>query len=239
MTSSSSSRVVLVAGGTGALGGAVTQAFVDTGATVLVTYRQRKSFDALQKQLRPGAVPVEGIELDASDEAAVREAVAACLARHGRLDAMVNAIGGWAGGVKLWQQDAAAFDQMIDLNLRATHALLRAVVPAMQARGAGALVNVAAMSGLVPAAGSAVYSAAKAAVLALMTALAEELRGSGVRVNSVLPGTIDTPANRSAMPTADATQWTSPQDIARVIVFLCSDDARAVHGAAIPVRGGA
>lgn len=239
MTPPQPSPVVLVAGGTGALGGAVTQAFVDAGATVLVSYRQRRSFDELQKQLRVGAVPVQGIELDATDEAAVRASVAQILARHGRLDAMVNAIGGWAGGMPLWQQDAAAFDQMIDMNLRATHALLRAVVPAMQARGAGSLVNVAAMAGVAPAAGAAVYAASKAAVLALMAALAEELRGSGVRANSVLPGTIDTPANRAAMPKADFGQWTSPHDIARVIVFLCSDAARAIHGAAIPVRGGA
>ena len=238
MTPPQPSPVVLVAGGTGALGGAVTQAFVDAGATVLVSYRQRRSFDELQKQLRAGAVPVQGIELDATDEAAVRASVAQILARHGRLDAMVNAIGGWAGGMPLWQQDAAAFDQMIDMNLRATHALLRAVVPAMQARGAGSLVNVAAMAGVAPAAGAAVYAASKAAVLALMAALAEELRGSGVRANSVLPGTIDTPANRSAMPQADFSTWTAPQDIARAIAFLCSDEARAIHGAAVPVRGG-
>jgi len=239
MTAPASTPVVLVAGGTGALGGAVAQAFVDAGATVIVTYRQRRGFDELQKQLTPGPGSLLGVELDATDEAAVRACVATLLTQHGRLDAMVNAIGGWAGGMPLWQQEAGAFDQMIDMNLRATHALLRAVVPAMQARGAGSLVNVAAMAGIAPSSGSAMYAASKAAVLALMAALAEELKGSGVRANSVLPGTIDTPANRRAMPDADFGAWTAPADIARVIVYLCSDAARAVHGAAIPVRGAA
>ena len=237
MSPSTPSPIVLVAGGTGGLGAAVTQAFVDTGATVLVGYRSVKSFDDLQLSLRPGAVPIQGIALDAGDEAAVKARIDECLAQHGRLDAVVNAIGGWAGGMPLWEQEAGAFDRMIDMNLRGMHALLRAVVPGMRARGAGSLVNVAALSGQVPAAGSAMYSASKAAVLALMAAVAEELRGSGVRVNSVLPSTIDTAANRSAMPTADTSRWTTPQDIARVIVFLCSDEARAIHGAAIPVRG--
>jgi NAD(P)-dependent dehydrogenase (short-subunit alcohol dehydrogenase family) len=230
--------IVLVAGGTGALGSAVTQAFVDAGASVIVSYRQRRSFDDLLAQLRPGAVAVQGIELDAGDEAAVRQAVAACLQRHGRIDALVNAIGGYAGGAPLWEQDGAVLEQMIGMNLRAMHALLRAVVPAMRTQGAGAIVNVAAMSGLAAAAGSGLYAASKAAVLSLMATLADELRGSGVRANSVLPGTIDTPANRSAMPQADLSTWTAPQDIARVIGFLCSDEARAIHGAAIPVRGG-
>ena len=127
---------------------------------------------------------------------------------------------------------------MLALNLRSGWALARATVPMMLDAGRGAIVNVASRAALVHGAGEAAYAASKAAALALFDSLAAELKGTGVRVNSVLPSLIDTEANRKAMPKSDFSKWPKPDEIARVILFLCGDDAKLVHGAAIPVYGG-
>jgi NAD(P)-dependent dehydrogenase (short-subunit alcohol dehydrogenase family) len=230
---------VLVAGGTGALGRAVTRAFLDEGATVIVTYRTPQEFAALTQQSAHQAARLQGVLADVTDDAAARALVEGIVQSHGRLDALVNAVGGYAGGAPLWQLDAAAFERMLALNLRSGYALARAAVPVMRERGSGAIVNVAAKAGVQPSGQAAVYSASKAAALALMEALAAEVAGTGIRVNSLLPSIIDTEANRRAMPNADFAHWPSAEDIARVVLFLCSNDARVIHGAAIPVYGSA
>jgi NAD(P)-dependent dehydrogenase (short-subunit alcohol dehydrogenase family) len=240
MTARFEAQVVLVAGGTGALGSAVAQAFLDVGATVVVTQHsaQDPTHAGAQRLRVADAARLQVATLDAGDEAAVQALVDDLAARHGRIDVLVNAVGGYAGGKALRDTDLVTFERMLAINLRAAFVLSRAVVPKMQAQRRGAIVNVAARAALDPPAAAAAYAASKAGVLALMASLAAELSGSGVRVNTVLPKTIDTPANRQAMPGASRAGWTSPESIARVILFLCSEDAQAVHGAAIPVYGG-
>jgi NAD(P)-dependent dehydrogenase (short-subunit alcohol dehydrogenase family) len=227
----------LVAGGTGELGRAVSLEFLSEGAAVVVTYRRQPEFDALVQAAGADAERLEGHVVDVTDEAATRGLVAAVVARHGRLDALVNTVGGYAGGTKLAALDTKVLDHMLALNLRSGYALARAVLPAMLNGGRGSIVNIAAKAALQPSAGAAAYAASKAAALALMDALAAETTGTGVRVNSVLPSVIDTAANRKSMPKADFAKWPRPQEIARVILFLCSDDAEVIHGAAIPVYG--
>jgi NAD(P)-dependent dehydrogenase (short-subunit alcohol dehydrogenase family) len=126
---------------------------------------------------------------------------------------------------------------MLALNLRSGYALARAAVRVMLKQGSGAIVNIASKAAIEHAAGASAYAASKAAAVAMIDSLAEDLKGTGVRANSVLPSIIDTEANRRAMPAADYSKWPKPQDIARVIVFLCSDDAKLIHGAAVPVFG--
>ena len=237
MTTRFSGKVILVAGGTGGLGRAVSLAFLEDGANVVVTYRNAEEFDVLVRAARAGGGRLEGQRVDVTDEAAMRQLVDRVLASHGRLDALVNTVGGYAGGPKLWEMDTKLFERMLDANLRSGFALSRAAVPVMLRQGRGAIVNIASKAALDHAAGAAAYAASKAAALALMDALAAEVMGTGVRVNSVLPSIIDTEANRKAMPKADFAKWLKPEDIARVILFLCSDDARVIHGAAIPVYG--
>jgi NAD(P)-dependent dehydrogenase (short-subunit alcohol dehydrogenase family) len=157
--------------------------------------------------------------------------------KYRRLDAMVNTVGGYAGGTKLWELETKVFEQMLALNLRSGYALSRAAARAMLKEGHGAIVNVASKAAVDHAGGAAAYAASKSAAVALLDSLAEDLKGSGVRVNTILPSIIDTEANRKAMPKADFTKWPKPEDIARVILFLSSDDARVIHGAAIPVYG--
>jgi len=230
-------KVALVAGGTGGLGHAVSLAFLEAGAKVAVTYRAQDQFNALKIAAGKAGSQLEGYSVDVTDEAAVRQFVEKIVAKHRRLDAMVNTVGGYAGGTKLWELETKVFDQMLALNLRSTYALSRAAVRAMLKEGHGAIVNVAAKAAFDHAAGAAAYAASKSAAVALVDSLAADLRGSGVRVNTVLPNIIDTEANRKAMPKADFAKWPKPEDIARVILFLCSDDARLIHGASIPVYG--
>jgi NAD(P)-dependent dehydrogenase (short-subunit alcohol dehydrogenase family) len=230
-------RVVLVAGGTGGLGRAASSAFLDEGAEVAVTYRNQPDWETFKNSVAANALRLQGHEVDVTDEAAVNQLMEKILLKHGRLDAMVNAVGGYAGGLKLWEMETKVFEQMLNLNLRSGYALSRAAVRAMLRQRQGAIVNVAAKAAVDHAAGASAYAASKAAAVAMLDALAADVKGTGVRVNTVLPSIIDTEANRKAMPKADFSQWPKPQDIARVILFLCSDDAKVIHGAAIPVYG--
>jgi NAD(P)-dependent dehydrogenase (short-subunit alcohol dehydrogenase family) len=231
-------KVVLVAGGTGGLGRAVSLAFLAAGARVTVTYRQREEFDALKNLAAADVARLEGFDTDVTDEAAVTSLVGGIIERHGRLDALVNTVGGYAGGVKLWELDTKVFEQMLALNLRSGYALARAAVRVMLKQGRGAIVNVAAKAAIDHGAGASAYAASKAAAVAMMDCLAEDLKGTGIRANSILPSIIDTEANRKAMPGADFAKWPKAEDIARVILFLCGDEARVIHGAAVPVFGG-
>ena len=235
-------KVVLVAGGTGGLGRAVSLAFVDAGARVIVTFQRPGDLDDLKKVASAKLVAAEGASLDGfnvdvTDEAAVSKLVDGIVERHGRLDCLVNAVGGYAGGVKMWEIESKVFEHQLALNLRAGFVLARAAARVMVKQGSGSVVNVASKAAVDHAAGAAAYAASKAAAVAMIDSLAADLKGTGVRANSILPSIIDTPANRKAMPKADFAKWPKPEEIARVILFLCSDDAKLIQGASVPVYG--
>jgi NAD(P)-dependent dehydrogenase (short-subunit alcohol dehydrogenase family) len=232
-----SGKTVLVAGGTGGLGNAVCLAFLEEGARVVVTYRKEEEYAALKSGAGVKAAALEGSLVDVTDERATADLVAGIVARHGRLDALVNAVGAYVGGVTLWELETKVFDAMLSLNLRSGYALARAVLPAMLKQRHGSIVNVAAKAAFDHGAGAAAYAASKAAAVATMDSLAADVKGTGVRVNSILPSIIDTAVNRKAIPNADFTAWPKPEQIAQVILFLCSDNAAVVHGAAVPVYG--
>src|SRR5580658_8456140 len=237
-----SGKVVLVAGGTGGLGRAVSLAFVGAGARVIVTFQRPGDLDELKKAASAKLVAADGASLDGfkvdvTDEAAVAKLADGIVERHGRLDCLVNTVGGYAGGIKLWEMETQVFEQMLSLNLRAGFVLARAAARVMLKQRNGAIVNVAAKAAVDHAAGASAYAASKAAAVAMIDSLAADLKGTGVRANSVLPSIIDTPANRKAMPKADFSKWPKPEEIARVILFLCSNDAHLIQGASIPVYG--
>jgi len=233
-------KIVLVAGGTGGLGQAVTLAFLEESANVLVTYRRQEEFVRLDKAASASAATgssLQSHQVDVTDEAAVRRLTDGIISSRGRVDVLVNAVGGYAGGMALWETDSTVFEQMLSLNLRSGYVLSRVIVPVMLKQRSGAIVNVASRTAEDHAAGAAAYAASKAAAVAMIDSLAADLKGTGVRANSVLPSIIDTEANRKAMPKADFSKWPKPSDIARVILFLSSDEARLIHGAAVPVYG--
>jgi NAD(P)-dependent dehydrogenase (short-subunit alcohol dehydrogenase family) len=228
-------QFALVAGGTGGLGRAVSVAFLEEGATVAVPYRSQAKFDALRSAAGSFASRLEGYATDVTDDGAVHRLVAAIIAKYGRLDVMTNAVGAYAAGQKLWETDPKVFEQMLSLNFFSGYVLARSVVPAMLKQGRGAIVNVASMAASDHAGSAAAYVASKAAAVAVIDSLAADLKGTGVRANSILPSIIDTEENRKAIPDADFAKWPKPRDIARVILFLCSDDAKLIQGTAIPV----
>jgi NAD(P)-dependent dehydrogenase (short-subunit alcohol dehydrogenase family) len=203
----------------------------------VVTYRKEEEYAALKIAAGAHTAALEGSIVDVTDERASAELVTGVVTRHGRLDALVNTVGGYAGGVALWELETKVFDAMLSLNLRSGYALARAVLPAMLKQRRGSIVNVAAKAALDHGAGAAAYAASKAAAVALMDSLAADVKGTGVRVNSILPSIIDTATNRRAMPSGDFAAWPKPEEIAQIILFLCSDNAAVIHGAAVPVYG--
>jgi NAD(P)-dependent dehydrogenase (short-subunit alcohol dehydrogenase family) len=228
-------RVVLITGGTGALGSAVARGALEVGAVVVVTYRDAGDVDILRAGIPAAARErLHGAHADLTDGASVSRLVADVAARHGRLDALVNAVGGFAGG-DLLATDERGWDAMLTLNLRSVYLCCRAALPAMLEAGRGRIVNVGSRSVVPPAGGFIAYTVAKSGVIALTQALAQEVRGRGVTVNAVLPSTMDTEANRRAMPNADRRAWVAPESVARAILFLASDAAADVTGSLLAV----
>ena len=228
-------QVVIVAGGTGALGSAVARAFIQAGANVAVTYRTPREYEDLQSSVAADRARLRGHQVDVTSEAEMSRLAAAIDAEFHRLDVLVNAAGGYSGGPKLWEIESAVLERMLDLNLRSAFVTSRSVMPILLRQGRGCIVNVAAKAAVDQPGGAGAYVASKAAALAMMHSLAMDLKGTAIRVNSVLPSTIDTAANRRDMPRANFAAWTKPEDIAQVILFLCTEDARALNGTAIPV----
>jgi NAD(P)-dependent dehydrogenase (short-subunit alcohol dehydrogenase family) len=230
-----SDRVVLITGGTGALGAAVALAVLEAGATAIVTYRDARDRDTMTERAPTTARErLHALRADVTDGERVRRLVEDAMARHRRVDALVNAVGGFAGG-DLLATDERAWDAMLTLNLRSAYLCCRAALPGMLATRRGRIVNVASRSVVPPAGGFIAYTVAKAGVIALTQALAHEVRGRGVTVNAVLPSTMDTEANRRAMPSADRSGWVAPESVARAIMFLVSDGAADVPGTLLAV----
>jgi NAD(P)-dependent dehydrogenase (short-subunit alcohol dehydrogenase family) len=236
MSNTLTGKVALVTGGTGGLGRAVTLAFLHQGTSVIATYLRENEAASLRAAVGANQ-RLELLPLNATDEAATQSLVDGITARHGHLDFVVNTIGAYAGGKSLWQSDSKSYHLMIDLNLNAGYAVAKAATSVMIRQKSGSIVNIAAKAAVDHAAGASAYAASKAAALALFDCLAQDLKGTGVRVNSILPSIIDTEANRKAMPGSDFAKWPKPEDIAKVILFLCGPDATVIHGANIPVYG--
>lgn len=229
-------RVAIVAGGTGALGQSVVLRFLQDGASVAVPWLVPEEWESLRGRVEKGQLGrLYGARVDlVTDQSALAAFVTDVLARNKGLDVLVNTVGGFAGG-DLASTSLADWRRMIDLNLTSAVIGCRAVLPAMRAARRGRIVNVSSRAVVPPAGGFIAYTVAKSAVIALTQALAHEERPHGIAVNAVLPSTMDTPANRRAMPDADRSGWVSTEAVADVIAYLASSIPGAVSGACIPV----
>lgn len=222
-----SQRVVAITGGYGALGRAVVEAAQARGLSVAVIGRTPP------RAPNPDVFEINGVDL--TDAAQAKAAIESVVAHFGRLDALLNIAGGF-----VWspvEGDSDAFDRMHALNLKTTLNASRAALPHLKASPEGRIVNIGANGAVKAGHGMGAYAASKAGVHRLTEALAEELKSTPVTVNAVLPSIIDTAANRADMPDADPSKWVAPADLAAVILFLASPEARAVTGALIPVTG--
>lgn len=229
-----SGRTAVITGAAGNLGRAVAAAFAGRGANlVLIDLKQ----EALAATFGAADERRMFAPTDLTDPAQVEATVQRAVGRFGRVDALANLAGGFKMGEPVHATAAQTLDFMLDLNVRTMMNMVHAVVPHMLAAGGGRIVNVGAYAAQRGAAQMGAYVAAKSAVIRLTESMAAELREKNVNVNCVLPTIIDTPENRSAMPDADPARWVAPVDLARAIAFLASDDARAIHGAALPVAG--
>lgn len=223
-------KVALVTGADGGLGTHVTQALLDAGATVIGVSRniQRSEFDH----------PLfTAMAANLSSPDAAKKAVDQAAARFGRLDLLAHLVGAFAGGKTIAETDDATFQRMLDLNLNSAFYVLRAVISHMRRAGAGRIIAIGSRAAENPGPGVGAYSASKAALVSLIQTVAVENKDLGITANVLLPGTMDTPANRKAMPNADTSQWVQPASVASLIVWLAGEAGKDVTGAAIPVYG--
>jgi len=223
-------QVVLITGANGALGTFVTATFLEAGAQVVGTSRRIDGKAFLHDRF-------EAIPADLTQQNDANHLIADAVDKFGKIDAVVHTAGAFAGGGPIQETDDKVWEQMIDANLRPAVNLLRALLPHMRQRERGRIVAIGSRAGVEPAAGISAYSASKAALVSLMKTAALENRKSGITANVILPGTIDTEANRRMDPKADRSNWVTPQKIAALALFLTSDEAAEITGAAIPVYG--
>ncbi|MEZ5605556.1 MAG: SDR family NAD(P)-dependent oxidoreductase [Burkholderiaceae bacterium] len=230
---SAATQVVLITGAAGQLGSAVSTYFAQQGARLVLLDRDVQSLQAHAGAL--GAAVL--IEADLLNREQLAARVDQALAQAGRIDVLCHLAGGFHMGEPVHATPASAWDFMMNLNAASFIHVAAAVVPRMLAQGSGRIVTVGAGGGLKGGGQMGAYSASKSALMRLTESMSAELRDAGINVNCVLPSTLDTPANRAAMPDADPTRWVAPAALAEVIGFLASDAARAIHGALVPVYG--
>ncbi len=229
----SAPRAAIVTGGTGALGRAVVKRLLAAGSRVAVSYRRAEEWRSLQQEAGPDA-PLFPFEAELADAGRAADFVARASEKLGALDAVALVAGGWAGGKPFHEAPADEWTRMLRSNLDSAAHVCRAALPLLRQKG-GAIVAIGSRGAELGGSGMAAYAVSKVALHTLVRVLAQENREHGVRVTAVLPGTIDTPANREAMKSADRSGWTSPERIADVVAFLLSSESSAVTGALVPV----
>jgi len=222
--------VALITGATGGLGSAVTQAFLDAGATVAGVSRSVRAdeFESANFLAFPGEI---------SSSEAAQSTVTQVLAKTRRIDVLVYLVGAFDGGTDVHVTDDSVLDRMLDMNLKSMFYMAKAVLPHMRERKRGRIIAIGSRAAVEPSPKAAAYSASKAALVALVRAIAAENAAHGISANVILPGTMDTPANRTAMPKADRGKWVQTEQVAQLILSLSSEGLSQVSGAAIPVYG--
>jgi NAD(P)-dependent dehydrogenase (short-subunit alcohol dehydrogenase family) len=230
-------RVAVVTGGTGYLGSSVCKAFAEAGATVVAVYLLDRELPYFRRTLGRLVRKVSLVKADVTKAGDMDRVARDARRRFGRIDVLVNTVGGYMSGpvAEATEED---FDRAMALNLKSAFLACKAVLPAMRKARGGKIVNVSSEASLLGDADTFLYSAGKSGVNRLTESLARELKTANVNVNCVMPRTMDTPANRKAMPDADFSSWVTTDEVARVIRWLCSEEAAPISGAAVPVYGG-
>jgi NAD(P)-dependent dehydrogenase (short-subunit alcohol dehydrogenase family) len=237
MTFDFANQVVVITGAAGNLGEAVAKSFQQTGAKLVLVDRSPDRLQSMFPDLAGSSDCYLAHSVDVTDQNSVAGMVNETLKRFGRVDVLVNIAGGYRGGIPLHETPVETWDFLMNLNAKSVFISSRAVIPQMLKQGTGKIVSIASRAALGGEAGAAVYSASKAAIVRLTESMAAELKDRGINVNCVLPGLIDTPPNRQAMPDANHSSWVQPAYLAHIILFLCSNLSAAINGAAIQAYG--
>jgi NAD(P)-dependent dehydrogenase (short-subunit alcohol dehydrogenase family) len=230
-------QTVLITGAAGALGSVVAHAYADAGASVILFDNRAGRLQETCGDLAESPGNLIMAPVDLTDAKSVARAVNQAIEHAGQIDSLINLAGGYQAGDPLHETSLETWEFMLDLNARSVFLMCRAVVPHMLESGDGRIVNIGARPGLKGAKDATAYSASKSAVIRITESLSAEVKASGIRVNCMIPGVIDTTQNRETMPGANTENWVRPQELANVIMFLTSDAASAIHGAVIPAYG--
>lgn len=232
-----SNQVVVVTGGSGNLGGVVVGAFQAAGAKLVIPDRSSDKLAKLFPTLAGSSDHYLANGIDVTNADSVQKLVDETVKRFGRIDVLVNTVGGYRAGTPLHETTLETWDQMLNLNARSIFIVCHAILPVMLKQQSGKILNVSSPSANMGGATASAYGASKSAVARITESMAAEYKRSGINVNAVLPGTLDTPQNREAMPNADTSLWVPLEGLADVILFLTSEAARMIQGALIPVTG--
>jgi NAD(P)-dependent dehydrogenase (short-subunit alcohol dehydrogenase family) len=226
----SNKRIVLITGAKGGLGSFITQAFLGTGATVVGASRSIAAADFPQSNFVP-------LSADFTKSASANDAIESVATRFGGLDVLVHVMGGFAGGKTIAETDDATWEQMRDLNLSSAFYAFRAAIPYLRKSGSGRIVAIGSLTAVEPHAGLGAYVIFKSALTTLVRTVTLENREAGLMANVILPGTMDTPANRKSMPNVDFSKWVQPKDVAELVLSLSDARARHITGVAVPIEG--
>lgn len=233
-------KVGMITGSTGSLGRVVTKKFLENGAKVVALYRSDEKRNELTEFVKNFQDKLTLAQGDATEENEVKNIVMKTVEKHGRIDFLLNIVGGYSGGKTITETDLEAWDHMMNLNLKTAFICSKAVIPYMIQQDYGRIVCISSRNGVENwrRVKSGAYAVSKAGVRTLTEVLAEETKGTGVNVNCIAPSVIDSPANRSMIPKADFSRWVKPGEIADVMLFLASEKSKPTSGALIPVYGG-
>jgi NAD(P)-dependent dehydrogenase (short-subunit alcohol dehydrogenase family) len=224
----------LITGGTGALGRAVAQAFGTSNATTVVTYIIDEEMEDVKTKIKTIA---ELVKADITKEDQAKKLVSHVIETYDRIDVLVNVVGGYLGGKSVAELDETEWDKMMNMNLKSAFLISKHVIPLMASAKHGKIVHISSRTGLKSDGYDSAYSASKSGLIRLVESISEEVKEHGINVNCILPSTIDTEANRKAMPNSDFSKWVKAEDLANLVLFLCSDEAKVINGAAIPAYG--
>ena len=228
-----SNKVVLITGGTGALGRTLVKKFIDSGAITISSFLNEKEAEKL-KTANP---KVEMIELDIGKEEQILKMIPILVERFGTINILVNVVGGYLGGKSITELNGTDWDTMMNLNLKSAFLISKHVIPIMKSGNGGNVVHISSRTGLKSEGYDSAYAASKAALIRFVESAAQEFKEHNISINCILPTTIDTDANRKAMPKADFTKWLLAEDLANVVLFLCSPSSGVINGSAIPTYG--
>jgi NAD(P)-dependent dehydrogenase (short-subunit alcohol dehydrogenase family) len=229
-----SNKIVLVTGGTGALGSSITKAFVESNATVISSYisdREKGQAQTENKSI------VQLVKVNITKEEEVVKFVSSIIDQYSRIDILVNVVGAYIGGKSVHELDEEEWDLMMNLNLKSAFLISKHVIRQMLSSKYGKIIHVSSKNGLHSEGYDSAYSASKSGLIRLVESLSKETKESNINVNCIMPSTIDTQANRKAMPNEDFNKWVKPENLANVVLFLSSEESKTITGAAIPTFG--